>query len=53
MFLLMKEREREREGERERERDVGEKQQWVAFHTGPDWDSNPQPFGVQEDTAPN
>ena len=53
-MILEKEREGEGEGEGERERERGrererERERSVASGTCPDWGSNLQPFGVQND----
>ena len=69
MFTDFREKEKERKTERNRERqrniEVREKHQMVASRTHPDWDqtynrgtcpdwgSNPQPFGVWDDTPTN
>ena len=37
-------------GRRERE---NKKHRWVVSHMQPDWGSNPQPFGAQDDTPTN
>lgn len=45
---------RERGGEREKEKDLCErKHQSVAFLTCPDKESNPQPFGILDNTPTN
>ena len=39
--------------ERERNSNVREKHQSVASYTHPNWESNPRPFGAQDDAPTN
>ena len=50
MFINFRERESKEKRVNERNSVVKEKHLLVASHMCPEWGSNPQPFGVQDNT---